>query len=72
MEEVLEGPHVVPDGTAVRRTPSIVGADLVDLVEDVMDAPAHDPRRALAVQLQHREWTLLFFYCHISALGLAG
>jgi hypothetical protein len=34
----------------------------VDLVESVHESPA-DPRYAVAVQLQHLEWRLLFGYC---------
>jgi hypothetical protein len=47
------------------------GPALVDLVQDVADAPPDDARRARAVQLQRREWELLMDHCARAGVGEA-
>jgi hypothetical protein len=47
------------------------GPALVDLVESTAHLPPDDARRARAVELQRREWELLFDYCARAAVGRA-
>ena len=48
------------------------GPALVDLVEEVASLPPGDARRGRAMQLQRREWELLFDHCARAAVGDGG
>lgn len=53
----------------VLRSLDVAGAALVDLVEQAMDLPPTEARRAQAIELQRREWELLLDHCARAAVG---
>jgi hypothetical protein len=55
----------------VVKSLDLSGPALVELVQDVADAPPDDARRARAVQLQRREWELLMDHCARAGVGEA-